>query len=603
VGGAVLVALAFTACDPGTGTNAGADDGGAMDASIRPDAASTPDAGSGPGAGTPCTDGTECGSGICFPTGFGMGVCTEECASTGECVDGWQCSDFGGRMACTCEAAGEVCNGEDDDCDSLIDEGQPATIGCGDGELCEGGSCTCPSGRMCDMRCVDTETDPNHCGGCGVTCADGQRCAAAGCCTPTTETCNGNDDDCDGLIDEGRASDIGCATGETCSAGTCSCDEMCGGSCVDVRSNPAHCGSCDNACPTDLDCVGALCCESAGSRVDVLFMIDNSGSMAEEQASLLEQLPRMVRVLATGDLDGDGVPETAPVRDLHVGVISTDMGTGGFALPTCVNAELGDDGVLRTEGDVSTPGCRATYPSFLAFDPTTDDPATLAADLACMATGTNGCGFEQPLEAVLKATTSSTAPIRFFSGTSGHADVANAGFLRDDSVLVTFLLTDEDDCSAADPELFNPSATAYAETPLNVRCAVHPEALHPLSRFIDGLIATRRDPANLIFAAVTGVPVDLVPATGTPNYAAILADPRMVETVDPSMGRLVPSCDVRDRGLAFPPRRIVRTAQAIQAAGATGVVGSICQADLSDPMDAVLSRISTRLGESCARPL
>ncbi|MCA9607236.1 MAG: hypothetical protein KC619_16635, partial [Myxococcales bacterium] len=421
------------------------------------------------------------------------------------------------------------------------------------------------------------------------------------------ETCNGVDDDCDGNIDEGRASDIGCGTGESCDGGTCACGATCGGTCVDLRSNAAHCGRCDNACPADLDCVDGICCEAAGSRVDVLFLVDNSNSMVEEQAALVAQLPRMIEVLATGDLDGDGVPETAPVRDLHLAVITPDMGTGGFSAPTCSNPEFGEDGILRTRGNTAMSGCMATYPSFLSFDPGVGDPATVAADFSCMAaTGTGGCGFEQQLEAVLKATTSSTAPIRFFSGTTGHADLENAGFLRDDSVLVTFLLTDENDCSASDPDLFNLESTTYGSSNLNLRCTDFPGALHPLTRYADGLIATRRDPRDLIFAIVGGVPVDLIRSSGgIPDYAGILADPRMAEVVDPaSMGsRLVPSCDVPGLGLAFPPRRMVRTAQAIQARGGTGVVGSLCQSDLSGPMNDVLARISARLGESCAGSL
>src|SRR4051812_12302811 len=35
-------------------------------------------------------------------------------------------------------------------------------------------------------------------------------------------------------------------------------------------------------------------------KVDLLFMIDNSGSMAQEQAKLAEQIPKLVEILTTG---------------------------------------------------------------------------------------------------------------------------------------------------------------------------------------------------------------------------------------------------------------------------------------------------------------
>ena len=44
-------------------------------------------------------------------------------------------------------------------------------------------------------------------------------------------------------------------------------------------------------------------------------------------------------------------------------------------------------------------------------------------------------GFEQQLEATLKAVTPSTAATRFFGDTTGHADGANAGFRREGAVL------------------------------------------------------------------------------------------------------------------------------------------------------------------------
>ena len=42
-------------------------------------------------------------------------------------------------------------------------------------------------------------------------------------------------------------------------------------------------------------------------KVDILFMVDNSNSMREEQELLRQQFPSLVRILTSGDRDGDGV--------------------------------------------------------------------------------------------------------------------------------------------------------------------------------------------------------------------------------------------------------------------------------------------------------
>ncbi len=106
------------------------------------------------------------------------------------------------------------------------------------------------------------------------------------------------------------------------------------------------------------------CVEPSG--IDLLFVIDDSASMTEEQESLAAQLPRFVRALVEPpDDDGDGAPDWPPIVDMHVGVITTDMGTGGFAVPTCSDASVGDDAVLRTVGRVAIAGCAASYPAIL----------------------------------------------------------------------------------------------------------------------------------------------------------------------------------------------------------------------------------------------
>lgn len=341
------------------------------------------------------------------------------------------------------------------------------------------------------------------------------------------------------------------------------------------------------------------CCDRANGDLDVLLMVDNSNSMTEEQASLAAQIPRMARVLATGDLDGDGTQDFPALASVRVGTVSSDMGTGGFAIPTCARADFGDDGVLRTGGRVDA-GCAGTYPGYAelrAGDPSAD-VESFVHQVSCVAEmGIGGCGFEQQLEAALKALTPSTSPVRFHAGTVGHADGANAGFLRPGSVLATILLTDENDCSAADPALFDASSPTYGATDLNLRCFMHPEAVHPITRYAEGLRALRAAPGDVIFAAITGVPADLVSDPHHVDYGALLSDPRMVERVDPAEpNRLVPSCQAPERGLAFPPRRIVEVAREL---GPHSVVQSICQEDFTPVIDAILTRVAARVSGSC----
>jgi hypothetical protein len=344
-------------------------------------------------------------------------------------------------------------------------------------------------------------------------------------------------------------------------------------------------------------CEGESCCRRATGELDVLFTVDNSNSMAEEQASLTEQFPRMAEILATGDIDSDGIQDFPAVTSLHVGTITTDMGVGGFNVMTCNDEpNFGDNGVLRTVGNEAMPGCAATYPAVQQFVPGMD-AMSFANDVACVSlVGTGGCGFEQQLEAPLKALSPSSSTI-FAMGTGGHGDTLNAGFARPDSVLALIEVTDETDCSAADPELFNTASSTYMGE-LNLRCFMNPTAVHPVSRYVDGLLGLRSDPASLVYATISGTPPDLI--TPTLDYDAILADPRMAEVVDPANpARLSPSCDVTGRGIAFPPRRSVELARDITARGGAGVVQSICQSDFTPAIQAILEHVSARLSGSC----
>ena len=78
--------------------------------------------------------------------------------------------------------------------------------------------------------------------------------------------------------------------------------------------------------------------------VDILFVIDNSGSMAEEQASLAQNFNRFINVLE--NIEG-GLP------NVHIGVISTDVGAGPFGIQGCTGN--GDNGSLQSAPQVG--GC------------------------------------------------------------------------------------------------------------------------------------------------------------------------------------------------------------------------------------------------------
>jgi hypothetical protein len=388
-------------------------------------------------------------------------------------------------------------------------------------------------------------------------------------------------------------------------------------------------------------------------KIDLLFVVDNSNSMADKQAALKEQFPKLINLLTSGQRSNGDPNSFPPIRDLHVGVVSTDMGVPGVMGLSGCDPNGGDDGRLqhtpKPGGDAS---CLTDYPAFLSYSegvnnrPDTDRQQ-FANDVQCIATlGSGGCGFEEQLEAPLKALWPSIYtdakgnvvtpnPITFLSttpaGQLGHGDVplalgGNLGFLRNDpaqglSLIAIILLTDEEDCSPRTtehlkpPEQYPPN-TQYAQEDINLRCFLHPELSYDVkNRYFVGLRALRPGHENtVVFAAITGVPTDLVnsDARGPVDfsdaqardayYTGILDDPRMQETIDQSTnpgtgtGNLSPSCTGTDANghtwMARPPRRIVKLAQLF---GQQGIVQSICESDFSAATDAIVSLIGERL--------
>jgi hypothetical protein len=344
-------------------------------------------------------------------------------------------------------------------------------------------------------------------------------------------------------------------------------------------------------------CEGDDCCDPANGKLDLVLLVDNSNSMSEEQLALAEQLPRMARVLATGDLDGDGEQDFPALQSVRVGIIDPDMGSGGYPIMTCDEPILGDDGLFQRSGNPELEGCDRSYPRFAEYN---DDEGPEALEsfiehVRCVAQmGIGGCGLEQQLEALLKAVTPSTSDIRFTGGSTGHADGSNAGFLRDDSIVAMVVVTDEGDCSVADTDLFDPNRWDLGS--LNTRCYEQPDMLHSVDRYIDGLQAVRENPDDVIFSLVAGVPTDLVTSEEGTDYDAIFADERMEVRINPTApNELLPSC-ASANGLAFTPRRMVEVAQGF---GGNGVVQSICQEDFAPVIGSILDRVASRARGEC----
>jgi len=195
--------------------------------------------------------------------------------------------------------------------------------------------------------------------------------------------------------------------------------------------------------------------------VDILFVVDNSPSMAPKQRALAAGIGALIRKLDQTDVS------------YHIGVVSTDVGTNtapgtpwGGSIGAC-DSYAGDDGALQAQACTgrslptvdSRAACAAQCPD-AKFVPTdgnrfiwrdggkTNVPADLKLDpgsgkmidfgpenaLKCIAVlGDGGCGIESPLDATRRAL-------------DGHR-TENSGFLRKDSLLAVVYLTDEDDCS------------------------------------------------------------------------------------------------------------------------------------------------------------
>ena len=370
----------------------------------------------------------------------------------------------------------------------------------------------------------------------------------------------------------------------------------------------------DDSTGPDPDSSGDPPPEPTQRAVDILFVVDNSGSMGEEQGKLATGIESLIAVLDAAN----------PPVDYRIAVTTTDNGN-----PWCI-------GTGPEAGNLRATSCRSRPAEFVfngaspvdAFDEacgslcaletlgldepwvdverstgTTNVPGDAVLDtLRCMLPqGIDGCGFESQLESMRKALIRSETP----------SDMAY-GFLRPGALPAVMLITDEADCSydAEHESIFLPEGNRVfwshpdAAAPTSAVCwnagvacdgpscfsvnldvngntvaeadADGGAVLRPVSRYVDAL-AER----GAYVAAIYGVNAD-----GTVTYQESLTDPQFQS--DFGIG---PGCESAG-GRAVPP---VRTREMIGAVSGPGNEHSICGAGFQVAMTSFGTAIVGRL--------
>ena len=143
---------------------------------------------------------------------------------------------------------------------------------------------------------------------------------------------------------------------------------------------------------------------SSGGAVDILFMVDNSSSMDAMSAELRARFATFLQPFEA--LAAKGIS-----ADLHIGVVTSDYGAGKVRAVGCDPTPGGQKGMLQAIGQAAPKNCLAPIGhNFISYDFASPAHANLpggqdlATTFACMAAvGSNGCGYEMPLESVYAA--------------------------------------------------------------------------------------------------------------------------------------------------------------------------------------------------------
>lgn len=395
---------------------------------------------------------------------------------------------------------------------------------------------------------------------------------------------------------------------------------------------------------------------SLNKDVDILFVIDNSGSMAQEQATLARNFERFI-----AELEQDGVD-----ANYRIGVTTTDTGhidcgttapeAGALVLESCLDrpAEF-----VRGAENHFTAACESicelagleTTPTAVLLDESprsrpwieriagaTNLPEGVSTTQAfeCFGPqGVAGCGFESPLEAMRKALVRTSIE-----------DQNSFGFVRPSALLAVVFVTDEEDCSARrgqpfdqiwDPDgdkslwgpdnldeplpgsevCWNAGVTCEGGPGIYDDCQpadkgvhgedVEPEhaVLYPVDEYVDVLQKVeddkrRFDPGMEVLVAVLGG----VPSGYSDGDAEIpFQDGTGASAEFQRDHGIGPGC-ASAAGEAVPPVRLRAFAEAFAVTDAPGEpptrnLYSVCDDDYSDALEQIANAIGRKLPPAC----
>jgi len=335
--------------------------------------------------------------------------------------------------------------------------------------------------------------------------------------------------------------------------------------------------------------------------VDLLFLVDNSPSMADKQANLAANFPKLIDTLSAQG----GLPS------LRIGVATSDLGTlgtngmigpgiGTLGQGGC--SGRGDNGALQI-GTAPITGAPFLSDVELADGTRQRNYTGALSDVfATMAkAGAGGCGFEQTLESMKRAL--------------DPGNTANRGFVRPDAALAVVIITDEDDCSLVDPGLLITSevtlgpqqsfrctrygitcdtggATSDDMNTIGPKAGCHPAAPSPYLTDVAGYAAFLRqlkpDPSRLVVAGIMG-PSDQV-------AVELRAPPRTTVKIP----ALAHSCAyVGGDGSEEVADPAVRIAALLAQFPNHQAFESICQQDVSAGLAQVADLLKETTGDAC----